>query len=449
MLCPLFFWPPRNLYSTPLPSPPSPADGLSYDLSRSAPEVLLAISEGTRQARAHAATLLARQDEARRVAVAPADPHADALPPFLKLGFSLVHLHRETLACDPANIGARRLLRAHMRLCGTMRSCTGAKAAAEEMLRAAFHTLFHRCEEPSAPSKWPLRLRPHATDRIPTPTLPLLLSLAPRSDQARRPELALKWRSFAGLEAMPLQHTDLLLVVCRSVPVEYACISPSEDLLLSFPFPASCRQRHQCFGLVSMRSLLAPGPAARASKTPAETPKGRTRARRRADGEDGGSEDDDGDLLTAEGERALEQQTQPSSSLARQQQMQAQLRQPTYLRELGAIVEVLATGATRVACVRVHRDAEKLREAREQAAASWSSAASAPALSPSRSSSALPTFLAATLQSEGAGALGPFGRASQGYTSDQAPGAASRPSERPLRTCVVPLYEWLHISEER
>lgn len=410
--------------------------------------MLLAISAGARQAQAQAATLAARQEEARRKASTAPDPHADSLPPFLKLGFSLVHLHRETLACDSANMGARRLLRAHVRLCGSMRSCTDAKAAAEDMLRAAFHTLFHRCDAVRAP--------PYSQ----TPSLPCLARLTPlcplfarvRSDQARRSELALKWRSFAGLEAMPLQHTDMLLVLCRSVPVEYACISPGEDLLLSFPFPASCRQRHQTFGLVSMRSLLAPGHGKRSGAQARRRPGWKTAAKaarasvRRNAHDDVDDDEEEEEELSTEDERALELVGQPSSSQTRQMQMQAQLRQPTYLRELGAVVEVVATGATRVACLRVHKEAEQLREAKELALQPPPSSAPASTLSSMRSSGALPTFLAATLQSEGGGSAGTPGRRVPTSTE---PGALGRPAERPLRTCVVPLYEWLHISEER
>jgi hypothetical protein len=54
---------------------------------------------------------------------------------FLRL--PLAHVHRESLQADATNMGARRLLRAHLRLCGTMRSCSDAKEAAEALMRAA------------------------------------------------------------------------------------------------------------------------------------------------------------------------------------------------------------------------------------------------------------------------------------------------------------------------
>ena len=332
-------------------------------------------------------------------------------------------------------MGARRLLRAHMRLCGAMHSCTEAKAGAEALLKAAFHTLYN-------------------------------------SDLARRAELQLKWRAFAGLEAMPLHHTDIFIVYCRSVPVEYACVSPSQDLLLSFPFPPSCRQRHQTFALVSIRSLLTPKQAdsstsgSRAASRGDNAGAARKPRRRRTQGQD--SSDEEEDYQGPEQEAHSELLGQPASSQARQQQMCAMLLDPTYLRELAAFVELQATAPTRVACVRYHKDAEKVREARAGAGVGAGAGLS------QRGSGTLPPFLASTLASEGpwarsgvfpSRASGTPGTARTG-TPDGAPKVSlERPTnpnpnpnpnrnpkvslERPLRSCVVPLYEWLHISEER
>lgn len=324
------------------------------------------------------------------------------IPSHQRLGFSLMHVHRENLSADSSNMGARRLLRAHMRLCGTMHSCTDAKEVAEALMNNAFHVLFN-------------------------------------CDLARKSQLNLKWKSFAGLEAIPLYHTDIFFVYCRSVPVEYACISPSEDLLTSFEYPASCKQRHQTFACVRMKRLLTAGQIRNAalSKTKADRldaaqnlvkSKHRRTRRRPRDGSD--DEDDDEDSMLPEEERELDKAGLPVSSMEKQRNFTEKLLQPIFLLEIGAFVEIAATAATRIECLRYHKNVVA------DNTMAGTPAGVLPAALSRQVSSVIDNY---QYNSESQAASRPGTSASTSNTA----------SRNDLRTCIIPLYEWFQISEER
>ena len=396
-------------------------DGLTKDISLVNPTVLRVLRNGEANSKklAHQGAATAAAAAAAAAALDPETSAKQPTPRFLRLGFSLVHVHRETLRADPTNVGARRLLRAYMRLCGTMHSCTDAKEVAQALMKNALHVLYN-------------------------------------CDLSRKHELQLKWKSYGGLESMPLQNTDIFLVYCRSVPVEYACISPSEDFLCNFDYPASCKQKHQLFACMRMKKLSSAqvqtrshssrassrgaksvtgfsssiDPASRISmvinvnvKNAAEKLKlgGRNR---RAQHEDSDGSDDD---MLPDKEAELERAGLPIGSDEKQLDATEKLLHPIYAVELSAYVEVMATATTRVECLRYHL-----------ASTAETSQAVTTGEFP-RSISISSNIARGSTQ----------GKASRPNTAVAVAAAAAAAAAPDIRTCIVPLYEWFHISDER
>ena len=63
-----------------------------------------------------------------------------------------------------------------------------------------------------------------------------------------------QWKRFDGYESMPFQHTDHFIVMCRSVPVEYASFTPTCNLM-DMAFPPSCKLPSQRYGCVSVNDF--------------------------------------------------------------------------------------------------------------------------------------------------------------------------------------------------
>ena len=63
-----------------------------------------------------------------------------------------------------------------------------------------------------------------------------------------------QWKRFDGYDSMPFQHTDHFIVMCRSVPVEYASFTPTCNLM-DMAFPPSCKLRSQRYGCVSVNNI--------------------------------------------------------------------------------------------------------------------------------------------------------------------------------------------------
>ena len=139
-------------------------------------------------------------------------------PKFEELPFCLIHIHREPIKYEANSLGFRRSLRVHMRVCGTVSTCSDAKDAASGLMRNAYLTLYH-------------------------------------GDITRESELELRWKEFSGFDSMPLHETDHFFIYCRNAPLEYSSLSPSEDLL-RHNYPAFCKVKGQNFGCLSIRSII-------------------------------------------------------------------------------------------------------------------------------------------------------------------------------------------------
>ena len=390
-------------------------DGLTKDISVVNPTVLRVIRNGEANSKK-----LGHQGAAAAPAHDPETSAKQPTPRFLRLGFSLVHVHRETLRADPTNVGARRLLRAYMRLCGTMHSCTDAKDVAEALMKNALHVLYN-------------------------------------CDLSRKHELQLKWKSYGGLESMPLHNTDIFLVYCRSVPVEYACISPSEDFLCNFDYPASCKQKHQLFACMRMKKLSSEqiqtrSHSSRASSRGAKSVTGLSSSFKPTSGIStvinvkkaaeklklGGrnrharheESDDSDDEMLPDKEAELERAGLPIGSDEKQLDAMEKLLHPIYTVELGAYVEVMATAATRVECLRYHL-------------ASMAETSQAVTTGHFPRSVSISSNIGQIARGASEGKVS---RPNNAVTVAAAAAAAAAPD---IRTCIIPLYEWFHISDER
>lgn len=234
-------------------------------------------------------------------------------PDTRRLPFSLVHLHQETHQATPASVGVNRLLSMHMRHCGTMHSCKDAKYVADQQMREALTLLFG-------------------------------------GDMSKAPQLGLVWRSFTGFESLALDKSDLLIVYCRSVPVEYACISPEKNLL-DMPYPSICKQRRQFYACMRMKAIAMPKVVIPNPETP------QIRRRKRAkkpvkyneygleydDTDEDGSADED-DMLAKD--RQLQAEGLPSGHSYKIDKLRIAVTQPFLLQELKSFAETLATSTT-------------------------------------------------------------------------------------------------------
>ena len=136
---------------------------------------------------------------------------------FEELPFSLIHIHRESIKYEASSVGFRRSLKVHMRVCGTVNTCSEAKDAASRLMRNAYLTLY-------------------------------------QGDITRESEVELLWKEFSGFDSMPLHETDHFLIYCRNAPLEFSSLSPSEDLL-HHNYPAYCKNKSQRYGCLSFRSI--------------------------------------------------------------------------------------------------------------------------------------------------------------------------------------------------
>ena len=227
-----------------------------------------------------------------------------------RCAFTLLHIHKEKIAMNANSLGAQRKLKCFMRICGTQPSCTEAKKAADMLMQS-------------------------------------VLLMQYNSDLSKSAKLALHWHSFSSFKSMPLRNSDIFLVFCRSVPVEYACICPEKDLM-DMNFPAFCKVKNQFFAVCTMRGLAPPE-----VPLPEVTEK-RLRRRRKPkqtgiygieydDTDDEGSDDEQ---VKIEREHAIIAAGMPAASSYKEAQLQMQLTEPVFLQELGSFAETLCTSTT-------------------------------------------------------------------------------------------------------
>ena len=142
-----------------------------------------------------------------------------------KYPFALVHLHRERTS-DEDLASSRRLIKCFSRLSGSVPTAAAAKDIVSAFCAHAFLKLY-------------------------------------RGDPSKEGELKPDWRVFTDFNALPMQHTDVFLVYCRTAIVEYCAFSPRSANFLKHEFPLACRQEMQNFACLSVNELnrpAAPGP---------------------------------------------------------------------------------------------------------------------------------------------------------------------------------------------
>jgi len=319
--------------------------------------------------------------------------------------FGLVHIHQEKVPMNARSLGAQRKLKCYMRLCGTLESCTSAKSAAEMQMQS-------------------------------------VLLMQYNSDLSKRSMLQLHWHSFSSFEGMPLQNSDIFIVFCRSVPVEFACIRPEKDLM-DFDFPAFCKQKNQFFSVTLMRGLSPPE-----APLPDLTEK-RLRRRRKPrkegaygieydDTDDEGSDDE---KTKIEREYAITAAGLPATHGYKEAQFNLQLTQPVFLQELGSFAEHLCTSTTLKGCLLYGKFAQSQMASIDPVATIYDPEAAELAM------------IAPGIGLKGGhtgGASRPNSRVSTAASAIEAAAksAAGKMTSDDKRICVFPLYVWLPISED-
>jgi hypothetical protein len=202
---------------------------------------------------------------------------------------------------------------------------------------------------------------------------------------------SLNWNRFSGFSTMPLQNTDHFLIYCRGSPIEFASFTPPVGAdLLDAPFPSACKPTGQHFACLSVYRIAAPRP------------------RNALYGEA-----DIDDEVAAEADELL--------------------AKPLLLKEMSAIVEAMGTTSTRLDALRyafnlaeqsdMNAQAEHSKQSRQQREADKSK--------PPRWSSVPDPSGVAMRQAQGQGR----GSVLDGPQAQQ-------------RLITVPLFVWLHISED-
>jgi len=319
--------------------------------------------------------------------------------------FSLVHIHQEKVPMNANSLGAQRKLKCYMRLCGTLETCSSTKKAAEMQMES-------------------------------------VLLMQYNSDLSKRGMLQLHWHSFSSFEGMPLHNSDIFLVFCRSVPVEFACIRPEKDLM-AFEFPAFCKQKNQFYSVTLMRGLSPPE-----VPLPDLTEK-RLRRRRKPrkadlygieydDTDDEGSDDEQ---VKIEREYAITAAGLPASHAYKESKFKLQLTQPVFLQELGSFAEHLCTSTTLKGCLLYGKFAQSQMAAIDNIATTYD-----------------PEMAEQAMTASGIGLKGgftvggsrPSSRVSTAASAMEAAAkaAAGKMTADDKRICVFPLYVWLPISEE-
>eukprot|EP00605_Chrysophyceae_sp_TOSAG23-4_P000615 GSChrysophyteH1.ASY1.ANO1.692.1 assembled CDS len=315
--------------------------------------------------------------------------------------FSLVHIHQKRMRPSPASVGAQRMLKTYMRLCGALPSCSHAKQAAETQMQSA-------------------------------------LLMQYDSDLSKSEQLRLNWRAFSSFESMPLLNSDIFVVYCRSVPVEYACISPEKDLM-EFVFPSFCKQKNQFYSCCIVKGLTPPDVPLPPNNT-------RRKTRRRAPPKEDvtgimyeGTDDEgsDDEFVRIERQDAIEAAGLPASSAYKLDKFNMQLTQPVFLQELCCFTETLACASTQRACLLYGKTTQSKMASLDPLQATYDPlsaemAMTAPGIGLARVSSA-------TTSSQG--------NRSNRSTSPNKTATASKLTSADKIICVFPLYEWLPISE--
>ena len=198
----------------------------------------------------------------------------------------------------------------------------------------------------------------------------------------------LAWSRFSGFSTMPLQNTDHFIIYCRGAPVEFASFTPPTGTdILDTAFPSVCRAAGQSYSCLSVFRVAAPRPQNVLSTNDLPI----------AVASHGGDEMRSVTLRDADA-----------------------VMKPLFMKEMSCVAEVMSVSASRLDCLRY---AFSLVEGTETQAQASAKAAVATNNKRNRWTS-VPDSVSKKL-----------GLADVSCVAEQ-------------RLVVVPMYAWLHISED-
>ena len=154
--------------------------------------------------------------------------------------FSLVQIHRIRVSDpnqgDSNHSRDNRNIKSYMRICGSSNNCATVKSIADSL---AFVTA-------------------------------IKLSIRNVDDQSTESSLeqgcSLSWHTFISFQSMSLECTDIFLLYCRNVVIEYAAINlPASSLQMQFP--PGCKPPNQNFGCLYLNMLEDDDSSAKPSTT--------------------------------------------------------------------------------------------------------------------------------------------------------------------------------------
>jgi CRP-like cAMP-binding protein len=336
-----------------------------------------------------------------------------------RFAFSLIHLHQENHHATPASTGFNRLLSMHLRHCGTMKSCDSAKRAADKQMQEALILLFG-------------------------------------SDLSKAGQLVLKWRAFTGFESLALDNSDIVIVYCRSVPVEYACLNPERNLL-DMPFPSFCKQKRQFYSCMRMKTIHMPKVVAPDVESSIISSRRKKKKKKKpntvneygieyVDTDDDGSDDES---KVQAHERRLLAEGLPSTSQYKQDQFNLQMAQPLMLHELSSFAETLATSTTHEGSLRYGKTFEASQEKKDPFTVLVNTSLPHDLFHPSTSSANDPIMTASLSRpgTKGDGGAKKSVCLLDGNSMVLSPKPNVGKKDDTEYICVLPLYQWIILEE--
>ena len=137
-----------------------------------------------------------------------------------KYPFALVHLHREQSTVEDIAT-SRRHLKTFVRYCGTASSVRLCKEVVAAFLAHAFIHIYQGALD-------------------------------------KEYELQGSWSVYKEIDSIPVHHTDIFVIFCRSAIIEYMAFTPKSANFFEHDFPMACREERQRFAVVSTNPVTVP-----------------------------------------------------------------------------------------------------------------------------------------------------------------------------------------------
>lgn len=134
--------------------------------------------------------------------------------------FTLIQLHKESggsIREAELQDSKKRTVTCHLRVCCSFNSSIEVKAYADKFMENIYLTVY-------------------------------------KSDHKLESELFLRWKFFKGFENMVFTASDHFLIYCRGTPIECASVYASKNIYSS-PFPAVCKLPHQMYACIVMNQV--------------------------------------------------------------------------------------------------------------------------------------------------------------------------------------------------